>query len=229
MTENKFSKYLLYAIGEIVLVVIGILIALQINNWNEQKKALQLQNELLDLLVIDLEEKNQEIKDDIAVFSNYLDLYKTFKNKWEEENVMDSTNLSHVLRSFTQDHWHFNTTTPTFQSTSSSDLWKNIPDSLTRQISNLYYAHFGFLNQLTLKEVEYASHCKINFLAPNHLLDPTFSSTIKSTYIQNNTHELFSYMSLFENHFTSMKNRWETAGEEVAAIIENLTLFVDRR
>ncbi len=37
LSENKFSKYLLYAIGEIVLVVVGILIALQINNWNENK------------------------------------------------------------------------------------------------------------------------------------------------------------------------------------------------
>ena len=38
LSENKFSKYLIYALGEIVLVVIGILIALQINNWNEAKK-----------------------------------------------------------------------------------------------------------------------------------------------------------------------------------------------
>lgn len=38
LTENKFTKYLIYALGEIVLVVIGILIALQINNWNELKK-----------------------------------------------------------------------------------------------------------------------------------------------------------------------------------------------
>jgi len=38
ISENKFSKYLLYAIGEIVLVVIGILIALSINNWNENNK-----------------------------------------------------------------------------------------------------------------------------------------------------------------------------------------------
>ena len=38
LTENKFSKYLFYAIGEIVLVVIGILIALSINNWNENRK-----------------------------------------------------------------------------------------------------------------------------------------------------------------------------------------------
>jgi hypothetical protein len=35
MNQNKTTKYLKYAIGEIVLVVIGILIALQINNWNE--------------------------------------------------------------------------------------------------------------------------------------------------------------------------------------------------
>ena len=38
LTDNKFSKYLLYAIGEIILVVIGILIALQINNWNAEQK-----------------------------------------------------------------------------------------------------------------------------------------------------------------------------------------------
>jgi len=38
LTENKFSKYLFYAVGEIILVVIGILIALSINNWNEDKK-----------------------------------------------------------------------------------------------------------------------------------------------------------------------------------------------
>ena len=38
LADNKFSKYLLYAVGEILLVVIGILIALQINNWNETRK-----------------------------------------------------------------------------------------------------------------------------------------------------------------------------------------------
>ena len=37
LTENKFGRYLIYAIGEIFLVVIGILIALQINNWNNKR------------------------------------------------------------------------------------------------------------------------------------------------------------------------------------------------
>ncbi|NNF32401.1 MAG: hypothetical protein HKN66_13490 [Flavobacteriaceae bacterium] len=38
LSENKFSKYLIYALGEILLVVVGILIALQVNNWNIAKK-----------------------------------------------------------------------------------------------------------------------------------------------------------------------------------------------
>ncbi len=38
LTENKFSKYLIYAIGEIVLIVIGILLALYLNNLNEKKQ-----------------------------------------------------------------------------------------------------------------------------------------------------------------------------------------------
>ncbi|MBC2840096.1 DUF6090 family protein [Robiginitalea sp. SC105] len=39
LTDNKFSKYLLYAVGEILLVVIGILIAFQVDSWNEERKS----------------------------------------------------------------------------------------------------------------------------------------------------------------------------------------------
>jgi len=45
--ENKVTKYLLYAIGEIVLVVIGILIALSVNNWNIEKNKSKLEKILL--------------------------------------------------------------------------------------------------------------------------------------------------------------------------------------
>lgn len=45
--QNNFSKYLLYAVGEIVLVVIGILLALQINNWNEERKESKAINNVL--------------------------------------------------------------------------------------------------------------------------------------------------------------------------------------
>ncbi len=50
LSRNSISKYLLYAIGEIVLVVIGILIALQINNWNENRKDRNKEQVILEQL-----------------------------------------------------------------------------------------------------------------------------------------------------------------------------------
>ncbi len=50
MEKNKTGKYFKYAIGEIVLVVIGILIALQISNWNETRKNRQFESEILALI-----------------------------------------------------------------------------------------------------------------------------------------------------------------------------------
>ncbi|MTE27849.1 DUF6090 family protein [Winogradskyella ouciana] len=60
INQNRTKKYLLYAVGEIILVVIGILIALQINNWNElnknQKEELKLLEEMHRNLTTDFED-----------------------------------------------------------------------------------------------------------------------------------------------------------------------------
>ncbi|MDG2449233.1 MAG: DUF6090 family protein [Saprospiraceae bacterium] len=45
--SDNGKKYLLYALGEIALVVVGILIALQINNWNEWRKDRVIESDLL--------------------------------------------------------------------------------------------------------------------------------------------------------------------------------------
>ncbi|GAA4816676.1 DUF6090 family protein [Litoribaculum gwangyangense] len=47
LNEGKTANYLKYALGEIILVVIGILIALQINNWNEKRKEKAFETEML--------------------------------------------------------------------------------------------------------------------------------------------------------------------------------------
>lgn len=61
LTEGKTLDYLKYAIGEIILVVIGILIALQINNWNEQRKANKQELLLLKQLHSDVNSNLNEI------------------------------------------------------------------------------------------------------------------------------------------------------------------------
>ena len=62
LTENKFSKYLLYAIGEIVLVVIGILLALQINTWNDNRKKNNQVKSYAQKLILDLKEDIRDVK-----------------------------------------------------------------------------------------------------------------------------------------------------------------------
>jgi hypothetical protein len=71
MAENKFKNYLLYAIGEIVLIVIGILIALQLNNWNEKRKQDIKRDYYLSSLLANLNEnitylkrRNAELRSD---------------------------------------------------------------------------------------------------------------------------------------------------------------------
>jgi len=74
LTENKFSKYLIYAIGEIILVVIGILIALQINNWNENRKQVIAEQEIL----ISLQKELETNKNNLLFYINKYE--KQYKN-----------------------------------------------------------------------------------------------------------------------------------------------------
>ncbi len=63
--SGSSQKYLLYAIGEIALVVIGILIALQINNWNEQKKKVNKERNALSEILSDLEVNSSSLEDNL--------------------------------------------------------------------------------------------------------------------------------------------------------------------
>jgi hypothetical protein len=72
LAENKFSKYLIYAIGEIILVVIGILIALQINTWNQDKQQQKILNNIYATIKSDLQQDIINI-DEIINFSRPLE------------------------------------------------------------------------------------------------------------------------------------------------------------
>ena len=61
VSESKFSKYLIYVIGEIILVVIGILIALQVNNWNENRKNNKVEENYLISLKDEFEFNKQNL------------------------------------------------------------------------------------------------------------------------------------------------------------------------
>lgn len=86
MENNKTGKYIKYAIGEIVLVVIGILIALQINNWNESRKEKNIRQDYYSQLLEDLNKDIQfsdatiiEFKENKKAFEEYFKIYKNDK------------------------------------------------------------------------------------------------------------------------------------------------------
>lgn len=86
LSESRFRKYFIYAFGEIILVVIGILIALQINNWNDGQKNLKKEQQVLQNLkaefVQNLEELQRDHKINLRCLNaciQFLELEKTEK------------------------------------------------------------------------------------------------------------------------------------------------------
>lgn len=153
MEKNKTGKYLKYAIGEIVLVVIGILIALQINNWNELNKERASEkiilNEIRDNLKFDLKdfesnianlqnkaissksilkilESNSDYNDSIGYFFFYLKTYPHFSNKSNGYNLLQSKGL---------------------------DIIQN--DSIRKSITDLYEDRYQYLKTYEKERIDY--------------------------------------------------------------------------
>jgi hypothetical protein len=100
LNQGKTTKYFKYAIGEIILVVIGILIALQINNWNTNKanekqaynQLLEVQKEILNN-IIEFDDKNtyyfEKLRDVRRVFTDTLTI-EDYKNRKALSRIMTS-------------------------------------------------------------------------------------------------------------------------------------------
>jgi hypothetical protein len=100
LSEGKTGKYLKYAFGEIILVVIGILIALSINNWNEGKKARKIERYILkeihknlELDILDLQENDPFIVRSINRMKTILD-YLDNKKPYDDTLELHLQNFS---------------------------------------------------------------------------------------------------------------------------------------
>ena len=90
LTENRFSKYILYAVGEIILVVIGILIALQINNWNESNKENEIGLGYLHRIHSDLVKDNSYLGEkELVSQDNQKSFYNYIQSMYLEQSNTD--------------------------------------------------------------------------------------------------------------------------------------------
>jgi hypothetical protein len=87
INKNRIGKYLLYAIGEIVLVVIGILIALQINNWNEKQKDIAQEQLILEQLKSEYQNNLTQLEEKILMRNEGLEASYSLLNQIDNTNI----------------------------------------------------------------------------------------------------------------------------------------------
>ena len=68
--DGNLKRYLIFAIGEVLLVTIGILLALQVDNWNEERKSILQGKEYIHQIYLDLQEDIDNLSDNIDVLEN---------------------------------------------------------------------------------------------------------------------------------------------------------------
>lgn len=194
--ENRFSKYMLYAIGEIILVVIGILIALQINNWNEeQKNSIKEKNALINLktdLTADMV-KLDTLKNQFDKAAASKEIFEPFL--YSKDTI--TTALSeHFKNQFIHIWGDFNPNTITMdelKNSGSANLISN--DQLSREIYALYDNYNDLSTKLKLgiertqQMINYSSNYMKHVLEPSEqeiiamLNDNYFANQVEANYI----------------------------------------------
>ena len=138
VTENKFSKYILYAIGEIILVVIGILIALSINNQNEARKERVQETVILKQLLGDFNSNLEQLDQKISFRKDFMNSSKQLFNLIDNPDLRHKDSIdNHIAKTMP-----YATFDPIFNDLASSgelSLIKNtiLKQALTRWSSNI--------------------------------------------------------------------------------------------
>jgi len=173
MKKNKTGKYFKYAFGEIILVVIGILIALQINNWNENRKT-----RILELNI--LEEIQQALVQDTIVINSNLK-YLIDKNSKSRELISHIENKDPYIKkldtTMMQVYYHrgyktFNISAFDLLKENGFGIIKN--NDLRKQITKHYNSDMadiiGFFNRLEQINLIQGANVYQNFKVANGLI-----------------------------------------------------------
>jgi hypothetical protein len=189
LAENRTRKYLLYAIGEIVLVVLGILIALQIDTWNEVRKNKAFEKEVLAQI------KENLLQDKMAL--------QAVARSYQEAIAASGKLLEPSKRSAFPDsitYWlgrvarfeRFNPLTSSYEVLKSKGLDIVSKDTL-RLLLGQYYDEKAFRVILAMEDVEYSFNNEWLPLMRDHVTDFKFGSYLRVTSMDaflNNTNIL---------------------------------------
>lgn len=155
LQENRFTRYLAYAFGEILLVVIGILIAISVNNWNEDRKDRIFEKKMLREAKIGLDQ-------DLDFFENHLIGFRLktqseaadfFNRYYLSQNVdLDSINYHFANLDFS---FQYSYNRGPFESIKSAGLDKISNDSIRESLTFLFDFYHPRMQGLCNLGIEY--------------------------------------------------------------------------
>jgi len=215
ITENKFSKYLMYAIGEIVLVVIGILIALQVNNWNEQQKAQAKELKILKELQTDLISNEKRLVNKIEFFSR-----TKREGKLIEEHLTNKLAYHDSLPRYLSiplGNFSFLLSYSAYENLKSQGFDKISNDELRLSIIRLYDEKFGLIKD---------QETKITNIITNTIVPITlkyFKTTLSKELVPNDYEKL---LNTFE--YTNLISQLIFVAEDYENISQNTIIEIDK-
>ncbi len=194
MEKNKTGKYLKYAIGEIVLVVIGILIALQINTWNEGRKSLKDETLYLTRLLSDN-------KQDISTFSRFIEELEKGNRTIENFSIaLKSTIIADSLLIYSANEYFkygsifpiFSSSNSTFEDLSSTGNLKVITNRSLRDSIVQHYAQHKQVTERIQIAINWALPLDAPFTVQNNIMkfEPSTSFLFPEESIQELAGEL---------------------------------------
>jgi hypothetical protein len=180
LTEGKATNYLKYAIGEIILVIIGILIAIQINNWNENRKLKEKELWNIQSLVKEIKSNNDILKGMFKIDSiNRLNAKKILvflKNK--DSKYQDS--MGYVFYS-TLDPFIFSSRRTAYENLKAIDFSIIKSNSIREKIITVYDELYSILeNEENNRRYEYSK--KINEIIQNNFERTEINKIVPNDY-----------------------------------------------
>ena len=213
LTENKFSKYMIYAIGEIILVVIGILIALSINNWNEERKESLIEQNYLRRLLVDLESDYKTLTFTKGLSNNRINQVNILSDVIKNQS-QSNENLTLIIESIEKVTWrsYLPLSKIVYNELLNSGKMSLIQSEKLRNSLSNYYAdadHWEMILNLEDAQKEF-SHATAGLLSIEILTAIENSSSLRNT---NPTHDMD--IDLEEKNFDRIVQEFSTKTEAI--------------
>jgi len=207
LSENKISKYLIYAIGEIVLVVIGILIALSINNWNQEIKTKKQEIKILTELKNDLKTNLNEIIETYNTTSSRQLSTVLILDYFENNRTLDDS-LKSAFENINMDGL-FNIANTTFKYIESEGINSLSNDTLRIRVTEMYERHLKNIVTRENRTWEIVNDELIPLMNDRFISSPTIDKSVSFAIEALNTPKNINNLrkdSKFKNSIIRLQN-----------------------